>query len=71
MIERCKGDFLDSKLIPSRKRNWEPKRERERSVGISSERWTRRVGAKLSIIALRRGPEKTSGVSVTEFRYSK
>jgi hypothetical protein len=55
-------------FIPSRKRSWAPKRESERRVGISSERCSRRVGAKLSMILLRWVPEKRAGV--TELRYS-
>jgi len=57
-------------FIPSRKRSWEPNRESERRVGISSERCTRRVGAKLFIIELRWVPEKKEGFGVTEVRYS-
>ena len=70
VIDRCRGDFLDSMLIPSRKRSREPKRESERRVGISSERCSMRVGAKLSMIVLRCLPEKDSGLGVTELRYS-
>jgi hypothetical protein len=57
-------------FIPSRKRSWDPNRERARRVGISSERCTRRVGAKLSMIVLRWVLEKRAGFGVTEVRYS-
>jgi hypothetical protein len=56
--------------MPSRKRRLDPKRERERRVGISSARCSRRMGAKLSMIVFRWGPEKDPGSGAAVARYS-
>jgi len=52
----------------SRRGSLAPNRERERSVGISSERWATKVGANESMMDTRWLPEKDWGVEETDLR---
>ena len=68
VIERKRGDFLDSRLIICSSGRLEPWRDREIRVGISSARCVTSAGAKSSISLVRCVPENTAGSEMQVFR---